>query len=1063
MSLLKSALAKPTVWIAIALCLAIADFFAPAELAICAVHALILPIAWRLLHRRHVSLLTATLMVAVVIPGLYHLVSHNYNQTVHEVDGKAAAMSVIDPARVWTTLTLAAAGLFHINLMRARRRRVGLRRDLQQKVRRRTDELRQLNQSLRDEVQRRQTTEHLLDRSETNLQSLIDRMHLQVLRKDRDGTITYANETFCKQLARDPSDVIGKPDSEFYPPELADGYRADDLRVMETGKPVEHVEEHPTPDGGTGYVQVFKAPEFDQSGQCVGIQVIFWDVTEKHRSAIALRDSEARKRALFETAGDAVILSDRDQTVVEANPSAAHLFQIPTEQLVGRPLGDIAQPIVVDHGDPVDWSELAQTERHEMTLQRRDGSQFDSEVTINAIPMGDSQGMAIIVRDVTVQRQAMETLREAKAAAEATSRTKSEFMAGVSHELRTPLGGITGLTDLILDTPLSPRGRQYVDMIRQSGSQLSDVIEDILDFSAIEAGQVQINPQPIDVHAVVSNAFKSIAARAVGKPLELAIRVDPDTPRHVVADPKRIRQIVMNLGGNAIKFTPSGSVTLKLSGDRSATNNEHANICIAVSDTGVGIPADKREAVFEAFERGEEGTTRRFGGTGLGLSISNELARRMGGRIELESKVESGSTFTCHLELPLAETTTTPKRAIDEKVCCLVDTGQLVIDQSIAQILGAYAIPTVTQIPEDATRRLTWIVSPQQIASTHFESMRRSGDQVVWVTRLGEPLSDQAQDQDAILSQPVLPDELIAAAMHSNSSEGDEFDFDLQDDAARQARKIRESQLLLLVDDSPVNQTVIRDQLMTAGFQVDVAPGGAEAITMAGQKDYDCVLMDLQMPDMDGTEATQRLRAMLARQSKSSPPVIALTAHVTDEHRKLCFDAGMNGFITKPVDRDKLVAEIAKQTSDAADSAGTETTSDDRSTNETTGARVVDENETSSESWRQRIQARSGNRPDMLLAICEAFLEEVPDLIQRIRGSVETRDAASLKTASHTLKSCLAYVAEADDVSKAASIESDSDEPENVSRERVEEIERIASHWIGCVQTLRDETANAVG
>ncbi len=1060
-TMLARTLSKPAIWIVAAVALAILDLLAPRNLSICVLHALLLLVAWRLLNRRHVSLLTATSMVAVVIPGLVQLIEQINTPSAETQFAQVFSVDVIAPARVWTTLSLAAAGLFHINLQRARRRRVALRRELQQKVRGRTVELRKVNQTLRGEIARRETTERRLDQTETNLRSLIDRMQLQVLRKNRDGVITYANETFIANLGRDPDDVIGRLDSEFYPPEMAESYRADDIRVMDSGQSVDHVEEHPLPDGQRGYVQVFKAPEYNEHGDCVGIQVIFWDVTEKQRSAIALRESEARKRALFEMSADAVLLVDPDKKIIEANSSAASLFALPADDLVGKPLTEVAR-LGPDADQRIDWDALGDSQRHEMTLFRVNRTTFESELSVHPIPMGNAEGMAVIVRDVTIRRRAFEALQEAKAAAEATSRTKSEFMAGVSHELRTPLGGITGLTDLLLETPLSERGRQYVDMIRQSGSLLSDVIEDILDFSAIEAGQVQIHSEPIDLHRVVGSAFKSIAARAVDKPLALVFSIDPSTPRRVVADPKRMRQIIMNLAGNAVKFTPSGEVHVRVSPARRDdldVPDGCAGICIEVKDTGVGIPEDKHANVFEAFERGEEGTTRRFGGTGLGLSICHGLVKRMGGRVDLTSQVDVGSTFKCLLALEIDKDHRVDSSEPLPVGSCVVCVTSDALEASLVETLGAADVPHVEATAIGSDEPCVWIVSDDHSAANRIGELRRGQDIVVWMSKLGSALPPAARAEDPILFQPILADELLQTIRdpqrQSDRSQSSEkpatVDTLLEDDTAEieSPNGLR----LLLVDDSVVNRRVIHDQLATAGYQIDLACGGQEAINKATQTAYDCVLMDLQMPDMDGTEATAQIRKHYHQQQTDPPPTIALTAHVTDQHREQCRKAGMLGFVTKPVDRAKLLDEIEKYTAEGFTMNASSTSPDNM------GDASASDDLLGQTSWRDQMKLHSGSRPDTLLAICNAFLEEVPQLVDRIHTAVDADDAAALKTASHTLKSCLAYVAVDEDVSRAALIEQNSGKPDSITKEQLSEIDVISKRWIECVKTLRDETA----
>ena len=1108
---------RPVTWVGLAGGLLIADLLAPPGSSLYVLSLGLLFVSWRLLHRRYVARLTALWMLAVSVPGFVHATRQPSSPSV-ETEHRAVAEPwsgglPLEPARLWTLAGLAAAGWFHTNLQRDRRRRLRLRQDLQRRVRRRTNQVHRANRALRNEVARRQETEHLLDRSEHRFNALMDRMQLQVARKNCDGIIIYANEPFCRNLGVTAAEVIGRTDADLFPPDLAIAYRRGDLRVMQTGQAVDQVERHPGPHGNPGYVQVFKAPEYDQEGHCMGVQVVFWDVTERHRSEVALRDSEARKRAVFEAAGDAMLLVDAGGTIVEANPSAAELFRLPTGALVGKPLDQIAVPAGMpadetrhapptsadprdgSSADPRDgshpWRDLVRGTRHEMRLARADGTSFDAEVSVHAIPVGGDPGLAIIVRDVTVRRRAFQTLREAKAAAEAANRTKTEFMAGVSHELRTPLGGITGLAELLAGSDLSPRDREYVTLIRHSASMLSEVIEDVLDFAAIEAGRLQVNPTPIDLYQVVAEAFQCVGSRAAEKPVRLILSIDPETPRHVIGDAKRIRQIITNLAGNAIKFTPKGEVALRLLPDRSAGGER---VVIEVRDTGIGVAPADRERIFEAFERGEQGTNRYFGGTGLGLAISRILARRMGGDITVMSRPGGGSSFRCSLSLPedsdrgrrdRGRVAGLPRPAglggpasRGGQTLVLVDTGCPALDESlVSQAVG----PEFRGIPADRIRHALserppygqrnpgpriWVWSPGR--ETQWIGETTAQDRVVWVTRIGEsvpscgPENRCGPENAPVLIEPVIPDDWIAA-LRGGTSPGPSRPLA----GRRQKPHLAPSRRkggghLLVVDDSEVNRVVIRDLLVREGFRVEVAVDGEQAMRMvtggaddatrgpaaASVAHYDCILMDLQMPGIDGAEAAVRIRGALRHAGRDVPPIIALTAHVTEDYRQLCQRAGMDGFLTKPIAPQRLIAEVRLRMSgshapgEPAQAVREET---------------VEDEATEGGAWRERLASHGGNQAEVIASLCDAFLSEVPALGKRLRSAVQSGDAKRLKTAAHTLKSCLRYVAEPEDVAVAASIEAAAENPGEISAGQLEAIDRIAARWIRRVQAYRNE------
>ncbi|KLU06560.1 sensory box histidine kinase/response regulator [Rhodopirellula islandica] len=1098
---------RPRSWVILIALVAIADAITPPDWAVVVAHLILLPLAWRVLHRRFITWMTAIQSLAVAAVGLLHV----FGPIAHRFSGSAPTETFawLEPVRLWTFFALMATGYFHIYLQGRLRTRLKHQRMLQHRVHRRSLQIRRVNRALRNEVTRRQETQHRLDQSETTFQSLIDRMHLQVARKSAEGVFTYANEQFCADIGMTPVDVIGSTDAELFGDAIGEKYRTDDMSVMSTGQAVDKVEVHPGPDGRVGFAQVFKAPEYDQNGQCVGVQIIFWDITEKHRNEIALRDSEARKRALFDAAGDAVLLIDDQRAIVEANPSASQLLQAGGGRLVGRPLNDLISPVSKQ------WASLPLTERHQLQLRRGDGSAFESEVSVHDIPVGGATGHAVIIRDVTLQRAAFEAMREAKAAAEQANRTKTQFMAGISHELRTPLGGIRGLTDLLAQQTLPNAARRYVNLIAQNTELLRDVIEDILDFAAIEAGRVTIDPVPVNLHEVVGDAFGCLAVRVADKPVRLCLSIDPNTPRSVIADPKRLRQIVLNLAGNAIKFTHQGEVSLRLSPigeprnlreDNSTSSNANANVDqrditapmawfeLTVADTGIGIAPENQSRIFDAFEQADRGTNKQFGGTGLGLAIARGLAQRMGGDITVTSHVGQGSQFQCALALPLDPRPVKAEKSHaavpPEGATAVVSVDNATMQDAIAETLlhCQWPIRTPSMLEPDCVH-LHWILTDQTADAAFRIRARKSSDRVIWLTRAGEPTPRRAKREDAIVIEPLHPDELrrwLSGKPLLQSSRGqrkrrrgikpssptanasvapvpqvgqttstNESDTPhVTNDAPTADAGYR----LLVVDDSATNRLVIHDQLVASGHHVQTADSGDVAIQRLASNTFDCVMMDLQMPNMDGTEATRIIHQQFEKAGRTPPPIIALTAHVTDQHRQLCREAGMDGYITKPVDLDLLLGEIervmaASKTPEPDAMLPPELPSNDNapqpfgtnesplpSTSNPTSVAPHSESpaaEAAAEEawdWRSQLSKHCGNDPDTMDSVCDAFLMEVPSLLKNLTQGAKRGDANKLRSASHTLKSCLRYFAPQPDVAKAAEVESAIQDPEWVER-----------------------------
>ncbi len=1067
-------------WIGLSITIAVLDLLLPPWFALCLLQVGLQFAAFRSLAAHRMFPLTISLVVCTILPGFIRTAASFDN--VGFIDSGLPWFWTV-PVRAWVVIALGGGLLYQSDQLRNRKRRLQLRRQLQRKVRRRSLQISRINNALRREVSRRQATQQRLTRTESHLQSLAHRMQLQVLRKDHEGVITYANDAFCRNIGRSIDEVIGCTDSDLYPRETAQRYRADDLQVMASGIPVDHVEPHPIANGKTSWVQVFKAPDYNEANECIGIQMVFWDVTETYRRTAELKRSEARKRAIFDAAREAILLVDNQGRIVEANPSAESLFCSGSGSIAGCLIETVAQPIgqssAVDEESagetklpaetageplPLDWKHLPTSERREFRVRRHDKTVFPAEVSVHPIPLENSQGVAVFVRDVTLRHQTLQVLQEAKRVAEMASRSKSEFMASVSHEIRTPLGGITGSADLLSRMELPARAHQYVKMIRNSAELLTGVIGDILDFASMEAGKLQIDPVPIDLHDCVGEAFRLLATRAAGKDLELILSIAPDTPRAVLADPQRLRQIVINLAGNAIKFTPTGYVELRLS-------YRDQLFLIEVVDSGIGIAKELHAKVFEPFEQGDSSTTRKFGGTGLGLSISRKLAIQMGGSLELESVVGMGSTFRCSLPLPVVDSPDT-KRALLQN-----DSAETLVHlairhpeqrQAIHSILIAYGYH-VTALGDSAGPGL-WIADDTAVANRMMLDNKAdtaaslTDSPLIWLARAEESEQTIPAHASAVLIKPIAPEDLLRVvkkvigdrpaqqclvtpaqqslvtpaqqslvtpaqqSLVTNAQEplvttarepqtarsqptvnGVDLGQDRESETPRDLSHAR----LLVVDDSEVNRTVIHDFLSLAGYSSDAVPSGAEALRRCAEQPglYHAILMDLQMPEMDGVETMQQLRAFYESNGSSPPPVIALTAHATKEHERRCLDAGMQCFLCKPVVPEELI--------DAVDSVLMPPQRAPRPVK----VPVAEQTIAAIPVWQTTMLRLAGGNELTMRSLAEAFCTEVPQLCDAIEQAISDENFKELRRAAHTLKSCLRYVAPASDWQVAESLE----------------------------------------
>ena len=802
-------------------------------------------------------------------------------------------------------------------------------------------------------------SKHLLEeevrRQRDDLQLIFDTVPTSIWYKNDQNVTLRMNNRAAELLGGVPSDFEGVPGEQLYG-ENAPKYHQDDLEVIRTGRPkLGIIEPFRTSTGETRWMSTDKMPYYNEEENMRGVLAVATDITDYKCALDLIAKNEERltlavtglNDGLWDwnlTTGD-IYYSPRFMSAIGYGPEELpHRIETFADLLHPDDLGPTYDALERNHRDDVPYYA-------EYRLRHKDGHYIWCKGC--GLSTRDAEGKAVrmtgFTTDISERRAAEEKAWSALQEAERANRMKSEFLATMSHEIRTPMNGILGMTELLLETELTKKQEHYATTVIHSAESLLGIINDILDFSKIEAGKIEMEEVPFNLLHIVESASELLAVKAREKALEMIVRYAPGTPRHLIGDPMRIRQIISNLLSNAIKFTERGHILLNVESYACPLDHRQDDhvLLISVTDTGIGIAEEARQKIFEKFTQADPSTTRKFGGTGLGLSITKQLAELMGGEIGLESEPDKGSTFWFTMALRasgeeidnLAEFG--PSESVLQNVRVLLVDDVAINNKILAEQLAAVGM--VTQSCESAAEAIRLLKRAQRAGEPYHMMIADylmpeiNGEELARQVKADPEIKDVAiimltctggrgflerfekAGFSSLLSKPVRVQPLLetVATVWEAYRNGHTFGLIVDDTFARRSRK-KKLQVhfpganILLAEDNRVNQEFASEMLKGLGCNLQIATTGSEVMRKVMAEPFDMILMDCQMPEMDGFEASSKLAAMKRDGDIPNIPIIALTANALKGDRERCLQAGMIDYVTKPLRREQLARLLQK-------------------------------------------------------------------------------------------------------------------------------------------------------
>nr|WP_315468186.1 PAS domain S-box protein [uncultured Undibacterium sp.] len=874
--------------------------------------------------------------------------------------------------------------------------------------------------SIRTDITQERLLKEEIETSKRLLQNVMNTLGEGVYTLDAEGNCTFVNPEAEKILGWTLSELAGKSLHHLIHSQTFDGQSVAREHcpislAVDSGQVFRSDQEYFQHRSGRLFPVAIVASPIFEDGNIVGSVAAFQDITARHAADAALRESENKQRMMLDNAADAVFVADRHEQWIYVNDLALSMLGFSREDIIGTSIYALL-PENFRELSKSTFSERLQREkliRQEIRLLKKDGGQVPVEMNAALLPDGSIYGSC---RDITSRKEFEAALIRAKIGAEEASKAKSEFLATMSHEIRTPMNGIIGMTELTLDTQLAPQQREYLELVKVSSNSLLGIINDILDFSKIESGKMILEKIEFPIRELIATMLKASAIRAEQKNIELVYQIDPELPEVLIGDPGKLRQVLNNLLVNAIKFSEHGAITIEV--NLVELHETEARLHFSVTDQGIGIAREKLDHIFQPFSQADASTTRKYGGTGLGLSISSRLVESMHGELGVDSQEGQGSCFyfSADFGVSTANAIALPGMQLQGLSALVVD-DNAINQQYIRDTLLKWQMNvTVASSAQEALNAL----HRNAAMSQHYDLILLDAcmpevdgfslaQQLIKEKLLGNGkmlmLSSAASIDDAqkcetigingYVRKPISQNELqvaIDAVFHGVATGAVHYINLIGPEGSTKLKPLR----VLVAEDNPINQKLAASLLDKWGYQHELAENGRIAVEKYHQNSYDVILMDMQMPEMGGIEATQIIRSL--ESDDQHIPIIAMTANAMQGDRERCLEAGMDYYLSKPIKSDALKDILSLLSIQETDNE----------TNMVSSNLVSDEGKLATNNLEHTAfdfaTAMLEGDEEVIQIITPMFLDGCDKQLDEIQTAIQSNNAELLHRSAHTFK-----------------------------------------------------------